>query len=121
MSLATIRESIKTDLQDEGLIAVDYLPERFVPPVAVVQSGDPYIEIGSTFTGLKANYEVLLVADKSTNEVGADKLDAMILDAVLALYEDFETVSGPVVLEVNGVTYLAAQLNLSKYFELEDA
>ena len=93
-----------------------YLPERLVPPCAVVMPGATYIEDGDTFGSFTARYTVDLVMGTAANSVTASGLDDQIENALIALVNEgysVESVSQPYAMEANNAAYLAATLQVT--------
>lgn len=84
---AAIKDGIKTRLETlSGLIAVfDTVPDRAVPPVAVVVPGAPPVEynvsMGSSTNASQLqrfNFEILVLAQRFYAETAQDKLDSYV-------------------------------------------
>ena len=84
---AAIKDGIKTRLETlSGLIAVfDTVPDRAVPPVAVVVPGAPPVEynvsMGASTTASQLqrfNFEILVLAQRFYAETAQDKLDSYV-------------------------------------------
>lgn len=100
--------------------AVAYLPERPVPPIALISQGSPYIqyEDGNVFNSeLMVRLRVDLVVATATNTVSTDKLDEVIELAVSGLLASdwfVDTVSAPYSLNANNANYLTVTLTVTK-------
>ena len=84
---AAIKDGIKTRLETlSGLIAVfDTVPDRAVPPVAVVVPGAPPVEynvsMGASTNASQLqrfNFEILVLAQRFYAETAQDKLDSYV-------------------------------------------
>ena len=84
---AAIKDGIKTRLETlSGLIAVfDTVPDRAVPPVAVVVPGAPPVEynvsMGASTNASQLqrfNFEILVLAQRFYTETAQDKLDSYV-------------------------------------------
>jgi len=76
--ITTAKEQFRDALVDAGLDAVEYIPERVVPPLVVINSGNPFLvpeTIGSEYT---MSLELVLVAATATNETATEKLEDLI-------------------------------------------
>lgn len=115
-TLTGAREQLATLLTAGGLKALDHLPNRFTPPVALVTAGSPWVSNGETFGTFELRYTVTLVAPPSVNDVTTDALDALVADALVALHEapdwGVDRVDEPHMLVANGAEYLAASLSV---------
>ncbi len=65
-----------------GLKVLDYVPERFVPPVVVINNGSPYLQPSSLSKEYTLNLELVCVAATATNKVASEKVDEL-LEAVI--------------------------------------
>ena len=118
-SLATLRQDLKEGLEEQDLKAVEYLPERLSPPIALVSAGEPYIEQGLTNCLFKVTLEVTLVAAKAVNEKATNALDEMIESAILATGDWFiDSINAPFILEANNAQYLACKVRLNQEIEI---
>jgi hypothetical protein len=93
-----------------------YLPERLVPPCAVVMPGATYIESGDTFGSFTARYTVDLVMGNAANSVSSSGLDDQLENAIIALVNEgysIEQVSQPYAMEVNNAAYLSATIQVT--------
>lgn len=89
-----------------------YVPERLVPPAAVIVPGDPYLEHRETdpFGQMTVNWEVWLVRGSETNETATSQLDTEIEQQIEALRANgfgVERVSEPFTYAVQNGNYLA--------------
>ena len=82
-----IKDGIKTRLETlSGLVAVfDTVPDRVVPPVAVVVPGSPPVDYNVTMGAStnasqlqRFNFEVLVLAQRFYAEAAQDKLDSYV-------------------------------------------
>lgn len=117
--LAELRQDLKEGLEEQDLKAVEYLPERIQPPIALVTAGDPYLEQGLTACLFKVSLDITLVAAKATNANATDALDEMIESAILATGDWFiDTISAPFMLEANNAQYLSSKVRLTQEIEI---
>lgn len=118
-ALAELRQDLRDALEEQGLKAVEYLPERLSPPVALVSASDLYIEQGLTNCLFKVTLEVTLVAAKAVNERATNDLDTMIESAILATGDWFiDSINAPFLLEANNAQYLACKMQLNQNIEI---
>lgn len=113
--LTNARSDIAAILNDGGIGAVSYLPERIVPPVALVDSASPYVTPGSTFGTFTVHWTITLIAAKATNEEMTVALDDCIEDALVAFANakySIEQVGKPYALSANNAQYVAADLSI---------
>lgn len=106
-------------LEAAGINAVEYVPERVSPPIAIIKAGAPYVEQGQTFTEFQVRLDVRIVAGTATNEVATSALDQLISDAIIALGDwTIELVSEPEMLLVNNAQYLSARLSITTNIQI---
>lgn len=92
------------------------LPARLTPPAVIITPGAPYVEPGNTFGTVQVRLVASLVYKTAANEVTSDKLDAAIIDALVAIINEgysFESVSQPYALEANNGQQLAADITFT--------
>lgn len=119
-ALEQARKDVAAALESEGIKAHAHLPERLVPPAAVVQGGDPYLE-ADTYGSLLARHEVIVSTARASNEVGSDSLDALLEDALVGLLNhgySVERVTAPYALEIGTATFPAVTLTATKPINL---
>lgn len=114
--LAAERAAVAAALESAGINAVDHVPGRLTPPVAIVSTGSPYLVPGDTFGSHALNLRVTLIAQNGANDVQTDELDELIERAATALLETNWTVgeiSQPGQIDVNGAAFLSTQLAIA--------
>ena len=118
--LRASREEIKLQLNSvlltnrQDIKVYEFIPERPSLPCFVISPGAPYISQGTAFCDFQTRFEVLVLADKLTNEAATTLLDQLIVEAVDALETWFiEEVEQPSAYEINGGTFLGTKLNIT--------
>ena len=116
--LAASREEIKLQLNavatEQDIQVYEYVPERPSLPCFVISAGAPYVSQGTAFCDFSTRFEVLVLADKLTNEAATTLLDTLIVEAIDALETWFiEEVEQPSAYEINGGTFLGTKLQLT--------
>lgn len=110
------KAEFKLDLQNAGLDVLDYVPERIVPPIVIVNSGSPYLIAETVGNEYRLGLNVTLVASTATNEEATEALDELIAQTVSAIstlgYVILKTVNTPFRLAANNAEYLACDLNI---------
>jgi hypothetical protein len=110
------KAEFKLDLQNAGLDVLDYVPERIVPPIVIVNSGSPYLVTETVGREYRLGLNVTLVASTATNEEATEALDELIAQTVSAIstlgYVILKTVNTPFRLAANNAEYLACDLNI---------
>jgi hypothetical protein len=110
--ITSAKVEFKLDLDAAGINVQDYVPERIVPPIVIINSRSPYLlaaDLGSEFT---LGLELVLVAATATNKQATEKLDELICDTVNALpaYARFLSVGQPFNMQTNNAEYLAVSV-----------
>lgn len=120
-TLTELRESLASVIAEAtGIQAVANLPERPVPPIALVSGASPYVtfDASATWGELVVQLRVDLVMSVGANSVEADRLDEVIQDALsgaIAAGWLVNEVSAPYQLSANGAAYLAVTMNCAKH------
>ena len=110
--ITTAKEQFRDVLVDAGIEAVEYIPERVIPPIVVINSGSPFLvpeTIGSEYT---MNLELVLIAGTATNELATEQLEDLIEDVLQALpsYAALQRVDKPFALAINNTEYLSTNV-----------
>lgn len=84
-TLATLRSELSAALASTDLRVMDHLPERIVPPLALIAAGNPYVGRGNTFGSFEVRFTVVLVCSQSTNQVATNELDDAVTTTLVAL------------------------------------
>lgn len=110
--ITAAKEQFRDALIAAGLDAVEYIPERVIPPIVVISSGSPFLvpeTIGSEYT---MNLELVLVAATATNETATEELENLIEQTLQALpaYAALQRVDKPFALAVNNAEYLSTNV-----------
>lgn len=106
------KEQFRDVIVAAGLDCKEYIPERIIPPLVVINSGSPYIQpetVGNEYT---LNLEVVLVAATASNESSTEELETLIQDFLRALpsYAVLNRVDKPFALAVNNAEYLSTNV-----------
>lgn len=112
--ITSAKVEFKLDLDAAGLKVLDYVPERIVPPIVIINSRSPYLlaaDVGAEFT---LGLELVLVAATATNKQATEKLDELICDTVNALpgYARLISVNQPYNMQTNNAEYLAVNIDV---------
>lgn len=117
MNLTTVREDaagiIGAALPDEYTI-IDHLPDAVIPPTVLIAWSDPWLA-PSTYCLYEAAMEILCVAQRIEPGGKLTTLEEMISSILPALKGTGFTirdVTAPYPLQIGGVDYLAATVNL---------
>lgn len=102
----------KLDLVAGGLNVMDYVPERIVPPIVIINSGVPYLRPSSLSKEYTLNLELVCVAATATNKQATEKLDELLESVINALpgYARMIQAGQPFNLQTNNTEYLAVSV-----------
>lgn len=108
------KEQFRDVLVAAGLDCVEYIPERVIPPIVVINSGSPFISADTVLNGYAMNLELVLMAGTATNEFATEQLEALIQDVLHALpnYAVLQNVEKPYALAINNAEYLSCNVNV---------
>ncbi len=79
------KAEFKLDLEEAGLTVLDYIPERIVPPIVIINNRTPYLTPSRLGTEYLLNLELVLVASTATNKQASENLDQAIENALKAM------------------------------------
>lgn len=96
---------------------VDHIPDSVAPPVVLVAWSDPWLT-PDTFCGYEARLEIIAVAQRlepggkveTLEDICAALVDAYKASGVFTVVD----LTSPYPLEIAGVSYLAASVNITK-------
>ena len=118
--LKAAREEIKLQLNSvllmnhQDMRVFEYIPERPSLPCFIITPGSPYVSQGTAFCDFTTKFEVLILADNSTNEAATDLLDQLVVEALDALETWFiEEVEVPQAYEINGSLLLGTKIQIT--------
>jgi hypothetical protein len=108
------KAEFKLDLEDAGLTVVDFIPERIVPPIVIINNRTPYLTPSRLGTEYLLNLELVLVASTATNKQASEKLDEAIETALKGMprYARVLQVNEPYEMQTNNASYLAANISV---------
>lgn len=119
--LSIVRSDVAAELAAQGLNAVYTVPDRVVPPVAVVQPGEPYLTAANHANSIwEVTLRVTVLTGAGSNETQMNDLDDAIEKVILGLRQTQWniTVGEPYAL-VNGATeYPAVDITITNYLEI---
>lgn len=112
--ITTSKAEFRLDLDAAGLNVLDYVPERIVPPIVVMNNATPYLVPNTLGNEYRLALELVCVAANATNKQALEKLDELICDVLTALprYANLGQVNEPYELQTNNASYLAANINI---------
>lgn len=105
---------LKLDLEAAGLKVLDYVPERIVPPIVIVNARSPYLAVSDLSNEYYLNVDLVLIAATATNKQSTEKLDELIEAVIKALppYARMLPTGAPYNLQTNNAEYLAVNVPL---------
>jgi hypothetical protein len=106
------KAALKTVLVSAGLNVLEYVPERIVPPIVIINSASPYLVPSSLKNQYVLNLELVLIAATATNKKATEMLDELIQDTLQALpsYARMIQVNAPYNMQTNNAEYLATNI-----------
>lgn len=112
--------AILTSAMPNEVGVIDHLPDSIAPPVTLVAWADPWLR-PSTLCAYEAQMEVMCLAQRIEPGGQYERLEEMvslILPAIKGSYFTFVDVTAPYPMQIGGVDYLAASVNVS--YDMED-
>lgn len=108
------KAELKLDLQTAGLNVLDYVPERIVPPIVIINSASPYITPSTIGNEYIVSLELVCIAATATNKQATEKLDELIQNVLRAIprYARMTRVNEPYQMQTNNAEYLSANVNI---------
>jgi hypothetical protein len=108
------KAEFKLDLDAEGIKVLDYVPERIVPPIVIINSATPYLTPSSLQREYVLGLELVCIAATATNKQATEKLDEAIADLLTALprYARMTRVNEPYEMQTNNASYLAVNISV---------
>ncbi len=108
------KAELKLDLQNAGINVLDYVPERIVPPIVIINSASPYLTPSTIGKEYIMSLELVCVAATATNKQATEKLDELIEAVLLSIprYGRVLRVNEPFNMQTNNAEYLAANIAL---------
>jgi hypothetical protein len=120
MNIQDTKDTIKSAIILGGITNVlTYLPERPVPPCALIEPDAEYIrahedDYGPTYT---SNWKIRVMAPTGTNETETTNLDSYLDTLIPTLWEHTDcatlSVAKPFITEANGANYLTTFISIS--------
>lgn len=115
------KAELALDLGNAGLKVLDYVPERIVPPIVIINVASPYLTPNTISREFVMSLELVAVAATATNKQATEKLDELIADIILSLpsYANLRNVLAPYNMQTNNAEYLAANIYLDIYITID--
>lgn len=108
------KSELKLDLVAAGLNVLEYVPERIVPPIVIINTASPYLTPSSIGTEYIMGLELVCIAANATNKQATEKLDELIESVLLALprYARMIRVNEPYQMQTNNAEYLSVNISI---------
>ena len=108
------KSEFKLDLDAAGINVLDYVPERVVPPIVIINSASPYLTPSTIGNEYILSLELVVIAATATNKKATEQLDAAIADVLTALprYARMTRVNEPYEMQTNNASYLSANISV---------
>jgi hypothetical protein len=115
------KAELALDLGNAGLKVLDYVPERIVPPIVIINVASPYLTPNTISREFVMSLELVAIAATATNKQATEKLDELIADIILALpsYANLRNVLAPYNMQTNNAEYLAANIYVDIYITID--
>lgn len=115
------KAELALDLSNAGLKVLDYVPERIVPPIVIINVASPYLTPNTISREFVMSLELVAIAATATNKQATEKLDELIADIILALpsYANLRNVLAPYNMQTNNAEYLAANIYVDIYITID--
>lgn len=115
------KAELALDLSNAGLNVLDYVPERIVPPIVIINVASPYLTPNTISREFVMSLELVCVAATATNKQATEKLDELIANVITSLpsYANLRNVLAPYNMQTNNAEYLAANVYLDIYITID--
>lgn len=115
------KAELALDLGNAGLKVLDYVPERIVPPIVIINVASPYLTPNTISREFVMSLELVAIAATATNKQATEKLDELIADVIVALpnYANLRNVLAPYNMQTNNAEYLAANIYVDIYITID--
>lgn len=115
------KAELALDLGNAGLNVLDYVPERIVPPIVIINVASPYLTPNTLSREFVMSLELVCVAATATNKQATEKLDELIANVITSLpsYANLRNVLAPYNMQTNNAEYLAANVYLDIYITID--
>jgi hypothetical protein len=115
------KAELALDLGNAGIKVLDYVPERIVPPIVIINVASPYLTPNTISREFVMSLELVAIAATATNKQATEKLDELIAEVILALpsYANLRNVLAPYNMQTNNAEYLAANIYVDIYITID--
>lgn len=126
-ALSDARAAVAARFAEFSATVSESVPEMISPPCAFLVPGEPYVTAnfqGMNFGESLLNLGLILAVERGGNDVQADGLDDLIVEAVALVENDatlfLDDVSRPEGVVLNGQRFLGTIVNFSTIVRLRD-
>ena len=108
------KAEFKLDLEAAGIKVLDYVPERIVPPIVIINSASPYLTPSTLGNEYILALELVCIAATATNKQATERLDETIASVLNAMpkYSRVLRVNEPYNMQTNNAEYLSANISV---------
>jgi hypothetical protein len=121
-ALTDLRADLATAIESVAQVsAFGFLPERIVPPVAVISPASPYLSIdidGGVYGEHLVNFRVDIVSSTQANSMRTEAIDELIEMVYAGLIAEgwlVGQVTQPYGMQANNATYLAVTIEVAAH------
>jgi hypothetical protein len=118
--IAVAKQQLVDHYATYSIDVLGFIPERVVPPVAIINAGSTYLRPDTLGKGWVMNLELTLVAAQAINEEATAALD-LFIENTLNHCPDFAVildVTKPFILQANSAEYLATTINIDVFITI---
>lgn len=108
------KAEFKLDLEAAGINVLEYVPERIVPPIVIINSASPYLTPSTLGNEFDLSLELVIIAAKATNKKATEMLDEAIATVLTAVprYCRVLRVNEPYQMQTNNAEYLSVNVSV---------
>lgn len=108
------KQEFQLDLDTAGITVLEFVPERIVPPIVIINSSSPYLTPSSLGKEYLLGLELVCIASTAVNKQATEKLDEAIANVLNAMprYARVLQVNEPYEMQTNNASYLACNISV---------
>lgn len=108
------KQEFQLDLDNAGITVLEFVPERIVPPIVIINSSSPYLTPSSLGKEYLLGLELVCIASTAVNKQATEKLDEAIANVLNAMprYARVLQVNEPYEMQTNNASYLACNISV---------
>lgn len=114
MEINTAKVQFRDALAAEGIDIKEYVPERVIPPIVLMQGSGTYLVPETISKEYTMNLSLTMISNTAMNEMSTEQLDNLIEQTINALppFARLVRVAKPYSLAVNNTEYLSADMEV---------